>query len=107
METIVHWSAIRKQGMRRHKRHGRLLIDKPNLEVQKKPLVFAQREIMSMNTIERELMKKYTGNGGGSFGRQNINTDTKPDHSRIMIKEAEKETREQSDRLIRELMERL
>jgi len=107
METIAHWSAIRKQEMRRPRRHGRLLTGKPNLKEQKKPLVFVQRETMSMNTIERELMKKYTGNGGGSFGRQNLNTDTKPDHSRIMIKEAEKETKEQSDRLIRELMERL
>jgi hypothetical protein len=62
---------------------------------------------MSMNTIERDLMKKYTGNGNGSFGRQNLNTDIKPDHSKIMIKEAAKETKEQSDRLIRKLMERL
>lgn len=60
-----------------------------------------------MNNIERDLMKKYTGNGSGSFGRQNLNTDMKPDHSKIMIKEAEKETKEQSDRLIRKLMESL
>lgn len=61
---------------------------------------------MYMNTIERDLMRKYTGNGTGSFGRQNLNTDIKPDHSRSMIKESEKETKEQAERLIRRLMER-
>lgn len=60
-----------------------------------------------MKTIERDLMRKYTGNGTGSFGRQNLNTDIKPDHSRGMIKESEKEAKEQAEKLIRRLMEKL